>query len=165
MKAVDFKSIAMFFFFALLDEKKAIGATSKAIKEFRKLHAKKPEIPVNIHIIQASLKIWSKHHVDFYKGRQNLSFSSEWILPQGFDLNPWKEFQKNAPEVELIAVIWSKILKISEKEIAIAQNLSEGTLRYRIGKGLALLGSAVISPGENSKETGTQKSRGLGVVR
>ncbi len=141
MIGVDSKSIALFFFYALLDEQRAIEATSKAITNYRARMAKNPEIKPNITLVAATAQVWQTEGASLVRGRQNFSFAAGWTLPENLDLGPWKEFQKTAQEDEFLALIWSQILQLPDEDIAIGLNISVGTLRYRLGKALRKLGA------------------------
>ncbi|MNT80198.1 hypothetical protein D3C72_2196280 [compost metagenome] len=73
---------------------------------------------------------------------------SGWLIPEGVDLGPWREFQKTASEDELLTVIWSKILKLSDHEISEGLGITQGTIRYRLGRALRKLGSMTQGMGK-----------------
>ncbi len=160
MIAVDAQSIALFFFFTFMDERIALVSAGKAIKTFRKNFAKHPEIPAQITLIRSVIKIWEAEKDNFSKGRQATAFSKEWNIPKGFDLNPWKEFQKNSTDEELISLVLVKILKFKASEVALAVNLSEGTVNFRLAKALIRLGKYSENP-----FAPIQKKGRLGLVR
>ena len=160
MIAVDVKSIALFFFFTFMDERIALISSAKAIKSFRKNFAKHPEIPAQITLIRSVIKIWEDEKSSFSKGRQATAFSKEWIVPKGFDLNPWKEFQKHSTDDELTSLVLVKILNFKPAEVASAFNLSEGTVKYRLAKALVRLGKYSENPFAPIQKTGR-----LGLVR
>lgn len=160
MIAVDAQSIALFFFFTFMDERMAFSSASKAIKVFRKNIAKHPEVPSQIALIRSVIKIWNLEKDNISKGRQATAFSKEWTLPKGLDLNPWKEFQKNSTDEELIAIVLVKILKFKSADVAMAINLSEGTIQYRLAKALVRLGKYSENP-----FAPIQKKGRLGLVR
>ena len=141
MIGVDARSIALFFFYALMDEQRAIEATSKAIQHYRARMAKNPEKKPAVTLVAATAEIWKSESHRMIRGRQNFAFGPGWNLPAGLDIGPWKEFQKTAQEDEFLAVIWSQILQISDEDIAMGLNISIGTLRYRLGKALRKLGA------------------------
>lgn len=141
MIEVDVRSIALFFFYAFLDERKAIEATSEAIQNFKDRISKNPELKPTVALISATQAIWKKHSGHFNRGKHNYSPESGWILPSDLDMGPWKEFQKTAQEDELLAMIWSQILQLSDSDIAMGLGISIGTLRYRTGRALRRLGT------------------------
>ena len=136
----EIKSIALFFFFAVLDDKKAIHTSSRASDLFYLRMKKNPNQNPNVALVTVTRQAWDKSKNNFYRGRPQYSIESGWLIPTGLDMSPWKEFQKSSHEDELLAVIWSKILKIPEADISLALGITEGTLRYRIGRGLRKLG-------------------------
>lgn len=141
MIQIDVKSIALFFFYATLDEKRAIEAASTAFEQARKKLSKNPQMKPTVAIVAVTKQVWEENSGRFLRGRPNYSLESGWLLPEKVDLGPWKEFQKVSQEDEFLCLIWSKILKISDEDISLGLGVSIGTLRYRIGRALRKLGS------------------------
>lgn len=146
---------ALFFFLITLDDKIATEATIKTIRTFKQKY-QKPSTPVNQSslaeeqaktfsrdmeiLIKLCLQEWEYIRTHFRKERIQIINTKSLHWPEHIDLNPWKEFQKQAPEKELIAVTWVHVLGISESLLAQCLNQSEGTVRYRVGNGLVFLG-------------------------
>lgn len=141
MIEVDVRAITLFFFLALLDEQRAIEATSAALRETRQRVSKNPQMKPMVALVAATYHIWEKNKSRFSRGRPNYSIESGWIFPKELDMGSWKEFQKVAQEDEFLVLIWSQILKISDEDISLGLGISTGTLRYRIGRGLRRLGT------------------------
>jgi hypothetical protein len=160
MVEVDAKSISLFFFFALLDEMRAIEATTAAIKNYKERVSKNPELKAPVAIVASTYHIWDKNRNRFVRGRHNFSADSGWLFTEGLELGPWKEFQKTAQEDEFLALIWSQILKISDEDISLGLGISVGTLRYRTGRALRKLGQ--LTNPVFTRPAGQSK---LGVVR
>jgi len=136
----EIKSIALFFFFALLDDKKALVTASRASDIFYLRMKKNPNQSPSVTLVAVTKQLWDKSKGNYFRGRPQYSVESGWLMPAGFDLSPWKEFQKTAHEDELLALIWSKVLKISDADISLALGITEGTFRYRVGRALRKLG-------------------------
>lgn len=160
MIEVDVKSIALFFFYALLDEQRAVEATSDAVADAKNRISKNPQMKTSVALVTATNHIWKKNAGRFLRGRPNFSRESGWLLPEGLDMGPWKEFQKTAQEDEFLALIWSKILKISDEDISLGLGISVGTLRYRTGRALRRLGMLT-----NPVSTKGSSPTMLGIVR
>lgn len=141
MTQSDLRSVALFFFYATLDEKKALEASTKAAELIKKKVSRDPQVKTNVAIVFCTRQIWESNSGRFSRGRPNYSSDSGWLLPEGLDLGPWKEFQKIAQEEEFLCLIWSKILNFSDEDISLGLGISIGTLRYRIGRALRKLGS------------------------
>lgn len=142
---------ALFFFLITLDDKIATEATIKTIRTFRQKHSKPSSTPASDELtksqsqdieilVKLCLQEWDSIRTHFRKERIQIINTKSLHWPEHIDLNPWKEFQKQAPEKELIAVTWVHVLGISEALLAHCLNQSEGTVRYRVGNGLVLLG-------------------------
>lgn len=137
----DIKSIALFFYFAFLDDQKAIEASSQALALGRARKQKNSDIKNSVIVVSVTKSLWDKSRHKLARGRHNISAESGWLLPESVDLGPWREFQKTSAEDELLIVIWSKILKYTDEEISEGLGLSQGTIRYRIGRALRKLGN------------------------
>jgi hypothetical protein len=137
----EVRSIALFYFFAFLDDRRALEASTQAISVFNFKKKKNPQFSPSVLTVMSTFSIWSKHHLKLNRGNPNISVEAGWNIPTDLDLGPWREFQKLATQDELLAVIWSKILGLNELDIAQGLGISEGTVRYRLGKALRKLGS------------------------
>jgi DNA-binding CsgD family transcriptional regulator len=145
MFEAEIRAISLFFFFALLDDERAVLAATKSTDLFFKKMRSSPAMNKNVAVVSITKQIWEKIRGNFFRGHPNLSSQSGWQPPTGSDLSPWKEFQKSVAEEELLALIWSRILKIKESEISEALGITEGTVRYRVGRGLRKLGGMTPS--------------------
>ncbi len=136
---------ALFFFLLTLDDKITTEATSKALEALRDQGQPKAGASFfddsNLEsLIKCCLAQWQKIRSHFRKEQIQVISTTALRWPEHIDLNPWKEFQKRAPENELIAVTWVHIIGVPEAVLARCMNVSEGTIRYRVGNGLSLLG-------------------------
>ena len=147
----EVRALALFFFFASLDEYRAKETASKAADEYERLLKKDPKLDPAVGVILASFKIWNQFKSKISRGRPQFSNESGWLFPERVDLGHWKEFQKTAPEDELLAVIWVHLLGFSEEQVSKALGLTEGTLRYRVGRGLRKLGTFLAATGRPLK--------------
>ena len=141
MNESDVKAIGLFFYFAFLDDRRAIQASTQALRICSEKTKRNTNLKSNVAIVAATHTIWNKYKLRIIRGRPNTSSESGWLLPAGVDFGPWREFQKNATQDELLTVIWSKILKITDQEISEGLGITQGTIRYRLGRALRKLGS------------------------
>jgi hypothetical protein len=141
MSDSDVKCITLFFFFTMLDERLALRAASETLELCLRRLESTPKIKPNVLIVSATTKIWTKYRKGLTRGRPQFSLESGWRIPDSVDFSPWKEFQKKAPEEELLALVWSKILHFSDEDISQGLGLTEGTLRFRVGRALRKMGA------------------------
>jgi sigma-70-like protein len=151
----EIKSITLFFFFAFLDDRRALEASTQAISICSDKKKKNPQFNNNTLIVMSTFAGWAKHHLKLNRGNPNISTDAGWMIPADLDLGPWREFQKLATQDELLAVIWAKVLEIPEKDIAQGLGISEGTVRYRLGRALRKLGS--MAQGVSTKKLNAVK--------
>ena len=137
----EIKAIGLFFFLALLDEQKAIVAATKATDLYYNKMKMSPQTQPGVAVALVCKQVWEKTRGNFMRGRPRYTPDSGWLFPESLELSPWKEFQKSAPEDELLALLWSQVLKISDVDLSQALGITEGTIRYRVGRALRKMGS------------------------
>jgi hypothetical protein len=159
MGEAEAKSIALFFYFAFLDDRRALEASTQAITIFSDKKKRSPKFNIQVNsqvlIVMSTFAVWKKHHLKLNRGHPNISADVGWVIPADLDLGPWREFQKLATQDEFLIVIWSKVLEIPSKDIAEGLGISEGTVRYRLGHALRKLGS--MAQGVSSKKLNAVK--------
>lgn len=145
-KRAQIQSVALFFFFAFLDERVALRATFRALDELGKSKISDDQTEKNgssrsAHLIAIMHKNW-KHHqkTKAHLVTENI-VASGWDVPAHLDLGPWKQFLKQAVPNDVLVVIWSQILNFQTPEIAAGLGISPGTVQYRLSNGLKLLGT------------------------
>ena len=140
-----YRKVAIFFFYAFLDEALATKATLKAVGKFQSV---KSDQETDSLIVYYTRLIWDQYRNKFVKGRLRLTANKGWLPPDGSELSSWKEFQKQAEDDEILAVIWSHILEIDDANVSRGLGVTKGTVRFRAARGLRRLG--VIRAGEAS---------------
>ena len=134
------RSLALFFFYAFPDPIRSLQAASRAADVYYAKVKKKDFKNSAQALVQSSFEVWNKTHLQMPRGKVTYSPVSGFIVPAGIELKIWHQFQQTAPDEELLMVIWSQILKISDKDIAESLEMSPGTVRYRTARGLVKLG-------------------------
>ena len=141
MSDPEVKALSLFFFFTILDEARALQAAALALEAFHRQRIKNPNLKSEVLIVQVCQKTWNRLRPKIQRGRPQFSLESGWMFPDQLDLGAWKEFQKKSPEEELLALVWSKILKISDEDISQGLQLTVGTVRFRVSHSLRRLSS------------------------
>lgn len=141
MNESDIKAIALFSYFAFLDDNRAMDAASRTFVLAMGKIKKNKILKSDQAVVWASYKVWKEQNGQLLRGHPSPTDGNKWVLPKQFDLGPWKDFQKNATKDELLVVIWSKIIGINDEDISQALGITEGTVRYRLARALRKLGS------------------------
>lgn len=147
MTAAQIKSVALFFYFALLDEEMAEKSARQIIEKARqrlKGMRENESIDSLIVIIHETNQLWLKIQDFRHQAKISTHSKSNFLLPPGTSFGAWRQFHKEASAEDLAAVIWSKVVGAEESKIAQGLGLSEGTVRYRVGKGLRQLGRLIM---------------------
>lgn len=135
-------TIAKYFFFTALDDRISFTASLKVLSELKSKNWL--DQSHRARWIQVLTK-W-KLRVREFKAKDwaNTSASAKGFnYPGGLDLSLWISFQSAGKPDEVEAVLLSKILKFSDQEIAEGLNVTTGTVRYRVGRGVRHLGAYV----------------------
>lgn len=137
----ELEKISLFYYFAFLEEKKAQQAAIKTVRQMQVLRTLSEDTESrNASLIKITLDIFTKEKIRQKSGIVGLT--SEFLnLPPNSNWGPWFEFKKASNEREFLTVIYSQILGFSDQSIARGLDLPMGTVRYRTGRGLKLLGS------------------------
>lgn len=128
----EVRAIWLFFYLIYLDGERATQIASKAVDAFYENIKKTPQISPNIILIRATTEALKKSQAELSEG------NIQSRLPK--NLNYWHKLKNQLNEQDLLPLIWSQVLKISIKEIAEATKLSEGTITFRVSKGVERLG-------------------------
>lgn len=132
----DLQLISLFFLYTFLDEKLAMRAARKAVRLLRDKEMK-------TDLVEATWSVWKSHRHFFVKEMGFHQIDRELLKIDESFLKKWSFFRQRAVEDEFLAVIWNQLLKISEEDISKGLEVSERTIRYRIGRGLFLLGEGL----------------------
>jgi hypothetical protein len=140
--------VTLFFFLSLLDEPLALASSKRVFRRlrqsFRDRHG--ADISGDIDLIRCCQKEWEIVRGSPPKKLQAaISHNAGWVLPQDFDLGPWKSFVRASEPTEHLAIIWSKLLGFPDTTIAEALGISQGTIRHRLTRGLRGLASFGLS--------------------
>lgn len=147
------RSVALFFFFSLLDERAALHAADQAVAQLKtRLRGIEDdpaaEVAANVAatakvmMVEVCAALFSREKKHVTRGKAALTFDSGWSLPDDTELAAWARFHKDASEDDLLALLFSRVIGASDTEIATALRISEGTARYRIGRAVKHLGFA-----------------------
>lgn len=145
MKEAQIRSVALFFFYAFLDKGLAMKASVEALSLYNKrLKKRETHGPTEPLLVYSTYKVWKRYSKKRNIKAKDFELSAEgWILPEGLKMEPWRDLIKNTDPQLYLAVIWSQLLQVSDKDISEGLGVTEGSIRYRVGKGLKLLGQAV----------------------
>lgn len=137
------ETVAKYFFFTALDERISYSASLRVLAELRSKNWAGQE---NRHRWIQVLTKWRPHARSlppkFWSENQS---DRGFNFPHDFDFSLWLSFQSAADPSEVEAVLLSKVLGFSDQEIAEGLQVTVGTVRYRLGRGLRHLGGYLES--------------------
>jgi hypothetical protein len=132
-------AVAKYFFFICLDQQLSFAASLKVLAELKRHN-----------------RLDDEHRADWvsalhrWRGKVHRLRPRPWtagdgdakgfLLPEDFELAIWVSFLAAADPIEVEAVLFSRILGFTDPEIARGLGVTEGTVRYRVGRALRHLG-------------------------
>ncbi len=141
-ESIAFQKMLLFFYLSSLEEKISVDFTARAVNLYKKkkLTSSAGSSNDELFLIEVCNQLFTENFQNFALKQITIVNSSIISWPDHLDLTPWCEFQKRSAVNERLAVLWVNVLNVSIESLAHALNLSQGTIRYRLGKGLSLLG-------------------------
>lgn len=140
MSETHYRLVLNFFYFLLLDEAMAISAAFKAVQKIqRKIKKRSGDQEFNAFIDEVLIKTIVDVYALYRSRKQPLQLAppkSDWIVSRPEFLIAWKEFMRRADPLFSEMLILHFILGYKPSIIASALSLPEGTVTFRLGRGL-----------------------------
>jgi hypothetical protein len=153
MRQEQARDIGLFFLLGLMDERVSLAAASRVIAKIKASEKTAMDLIPPADFIRACRESW-KVHRRLIPRNQPVEFpTTAWILPPELDVSVWARYQKDAPDEDIMTILFSLVLGFSDEDLAEGFQTSTGTIRYRLGKGVRQLGLVVrgekagLSPG------------------
>ena len=139
----EIRTIARFFFFALLDENKALKVSRAVVGQFlRKIREQhSPEDRIQL-VCDLTHDFFEKEKKSLVRGHSEISFEKGWTKSPLLDFSIWLKFHKESKYEELICVIWVHILEIPVSVVSKTLMISPSSVLYRVSRGVRLLSQA-----------------------
>lgn len=162
MKREQAREIGLFFLLGFMEERVALSAASRAIAqlkaEFSEISRRDREHqPVAVGpIIRVCRESWKAHRKQIPRNQVNAPPTNAWMVPEKIDLSVWARYQKDAPDEDIMTVLFSLVLGISDEDLAEGFQTSIGTIRYRLGKGVRQIGLIARSANDHGVSAGSR---------
>ena len=149
---IPLRNFALFFLFVFLDERLAMEIANRAVTTYRSKTKKLDSNSTDARkvLIAICFDLWKSHKKRIVRGQPSSQLTDFGQLPEqmptGSDQAAWMRFHKDAGDEELLAILFTQVLRLPENEISEALKISTGTLRHRVARGIRMLGDYVGSP-------------------
>jgi hypothetical protein len=145
MKRDQVREIGLFFLLGFMDEKVALAAASRCVAKV-KVAQESSNIPFEtVELIKVCRESWKTFRKQIPRNQPLETPTDSWVLPQTIDISIWTRYQKDAADEDIMALLFSLVLGVSDQDLADGFQTSVGTIRYRLGKGVRQLGLVVRS--------------------
>lgn len=134
-------TVAKYFYFSSLDDRLSFAASLKVLAELRAgdLMDKEHRARWVTVLTKWRRRLPTLSPRSWEGDGQSLGFR----IPSGFDMGAWMTFVSSSEPSEVEAVLLAQILGFTDEEIARGLDVTVGTVRYRLGRGLRHLGGFV----------------------
>lgn len=145
IKKTIFQRSAKFYFFCFMSESKALKLAKSVVEEvFKAPVAEKgwgPELENHL------LKVMHKTYIaNEKKSSQSVTapMLGHFEIPKSLDLGAWREFKRSAHNNEFYTTCLFYVGGFDLQTIAEIQDVSEGTVKFRLSHGAKKLGSILL---------------------
>lgn len=144
MKREQVREIGLFFLLGFMDERVALAAAARSVARLKALYEGGGQVTPG-DFVKICRESWKAFRKQIPRNQPLTTPTTGWILPAGFDILIWTRYQKDAADEDVMAILFSLVLGISDDDLAEGFRTSVGTVRYRLGKGVRQLGLVVRS--------------------
>jgi hypothetical protein len=141
------QEIALFYLLSLMDEKLALSAAHKSIAELKATKPLEDGTHDRADVARILRRGFDTHRKMLSRNRPTDMGETILTFPSGTDFVTWQKFCRASSDAEVTAVVLTKILGFSEGHVAEGFNVSSGTMKYRVAKGVRQLGNVLAKTG------------------
>lgn len=145
MKRNQVHEIGLFFLLGFMDEKVALAAASRCIAKMKAAQESSSGSFPTVELIRICQEAWKTFRKQIPRNQPLSTPTDSWVLPSDLDISIWTRYQKDAADEDVMALLFSLVLGVSDHDLAEGLQTSVGTIRYRLGKGVRQLGLVVRS--------------------
>jgi hypothetical protein len=124
--------ITVYFHLLVCNQEMAMELSNKAFNQFLNATNKNPRELSDILIVDVCYKLSKELNLSKCIDN-NFTFGDRWIGAHKIELNNWIEFVRTTNPEIVMTTLWCLVLEIGYDLVARAMNLSEGTVRFRLG--------------------------------
>lgn len=151
MKRDQVREIGLFFLLGFMDEKVALAAASRCVARVKATQDSAGNRLANqvankvspVELIKICRDVWKSFRKQIPRNQPLTTPTDSWVLPPHLDIAIWARYQKDAADEDVMALLFSLVLGVSDLDLAEGFQTSVGTIRYRLGKGVRQLGLVV----------------------
>jgi hypothetical protein len=136
------KIISVYFHLLVCNQDLAMDLSNKAFNLFLNSTNKNPKENPEILIVEICHRLSKDLNLSKCI-EDNFKFNKQWLNSQKIELSNWIEFAKTTNPEIVMTTLWCLVLEVGYDLVAKAMNLSEGTVRFRLGLATRKLGYIV----------------------
>lgn len=141
------REIALFYLLSLMDEKLALSAAHKSIAQLKAMKPREDGTHDRADVARLLRKGFDTHRKQLSRNRPTEMSEALLGFPEGTDLATWQKFYRSSSDAEVTAVVLARVLGYPEAALAEGFNVSAGTMKYRVAKGVRQLGNVLARAG------------------
>ena len=126
-----------------MDEKVALAAASRCVAKVKASQDSASTQLEAVEMIKICRDAWKTFRKQIPRNQPLTTPADSWVVPEDLDISIWARYQKDAADEDVMALLFSLVLGVSDQDLAEGFQTSVGTIRYRLGKGVRQLGLVV----------------------
>lgn len=143
MRQEQARDIGLFFLLGLMDERVSLAAAGRAIAKIKATEKSPKDVVPPAELIRICRESWKVHRRQIPRNQPVEFPTGAWVVPSEVDISVWARYQKDAPDDDIMTILFSLVLGYRDEDLAEGFQTSAGTIRYRLGKGIRQLGLVV----------------------
>ncbi len=132
---VHYEAVLNYFYFLLMDEGPSLHSALRAVQAVQKKHKATQGKEIDLALIREMSLVFQKVLKKNQTPKGNPA-KSDWKAPNSDALGSWKDYLRRSEPESAEALVLRYILNYSVKDISKALSLPEGTIHFRLGRGL-----------------------------
>lgn len=143
MRQEQARDVGLFFLLGLMDEKVAMAAAGSAVAKVKATEKSTDDLVPAVQLIGICRQTWKTYRRMAPRNQPVEIPDAAWVVPSEIDIAIWARYQKDAPDEDVMTILFSLVLGFRDEDLAEGFHTSVGTIRYRLGKGIRQLGLVV----------------------
>ena len=139
-----YESALNYFYFLLMDESASLQCALRTIRLFQKKLKQNPTLKADSLLISVMSAVLHRAYKKQFVVT-SATPKSDWKTPDADTLSSWREYLKRSEPDSAEALVLRHILGYTVKQIAEALLVPEGTIYFRMGRGLEVFAAEKFS--------------------
>ncbi|PWU18521.1 MAG: hypothetical protein C5B49_07070 [Bdellovibrio sp.] len=131
------QSIILFFRLAFMNSTLAQKASQETHRAIENQLKKKMQQSFEVLFVRQTANTFHRLRMNLYKTKRRAD--THLLEVPAMNLGPWRDFLRQTPDEEILALLWVHILQLPILAVAQGLSVTEGTVRHRLSRAVRIL--------------------------